>query len=409
MKILIVFGLLVLMFRLKWHIGLAMVAAALLLGVLFSMPAREMAITFIQTAVSFSTLELVAVLILIMFLENILRKNGFLARMLAALKVLAREPRLVLAFLPAFIGLLPSAGGAYFSAPMVEDAARGTNMSPSQASFTNYWFRHVWELFSPLYPAIVLAMGTGRVSYPQVLAFQGPLAVLAVIVGIPLAFKGFQMLPHAAAAEPPGVSLKTVVSRGRLWADLLSGMAPVVVVVIMAVGFRLDLAGVLAVVVATMLIICRYNFRRLLELVKEALSFKTVLMVLGVCVFKDMLAASGAVDQLPRAFALLHLPRRLIFFVLPFAVGVLTGYSPGYIGATFPILVSLLPGNSPHAAMMAFAYASGFAGTMLSPAHLCAILTVQHFHASYGSLWKRVVVAIAALVGLSLGLSFMFG
>ena len=57
------------------------------------------------------------------------------------------------------IGLLPMIGGAMFSAPMVEEASQGLNVSRERKTFVNYWFRHSLETIFPLYPSLVLAAG----------------------------------------------------------------------------------------------------------------------------------------------------------------------------------------------------------------------------------------------------------
>jgi hypothetical protein len=61
------------------------------------------------------------------------------------------------------IGMLPSLGGAYFSAPMVKEATSGIHMSQEEKAFINYWFRHPWEYILPLYPGILLASAVSNI------------------------------------------------------------------------------------------------------------------------------------------------------------------------------------------------------------------------------------------------------
>ena len=58
--------------------------------------------------------------------------------------------------MPAFLGFLPSLGGALFSAPMVENASRRYDMTPEQKTAINYWFRHIWEFANPIMPGLLL-------------------------------------------------------------------------------------------------------------------------------------------------------------------------------------------------------------------------------------------------------------
>lgn len=401
-KVALVFGVIIVLFKLKWHIGLGMIVAAVFMGMLFKMPAIAIARTALKGAIAPGTLEMVGTLVLIMFLEDILRRNGFLDRMLRSLKGLARDERLVMAFLPAFIGLLPSAGGARFSAPMVQEVAGGSNLTAAQRSFTNYWYRHVWELFSPLYPAVLLALQLGGLSLGQVAAPGVPLAICGIVAGLPFAFKGFRR------GSEPSVPADSAAGRRALWADLAVGTAPIIAVLALTLFSRLNLIVVLLLVIGALLAICRYTVPRLLELVRESFSWNIVVLVIGVYVFKEMLTACGAVDQLPAGFSALRLPLAGVLFALPFTVGLLTGLTSAVVGTTFPILIPLLPGAQPGWALMTFAFVSGYAGVMLSPAHLCGTLSAGFFHADYGHMWRKVLVPALSMVLVSLALTVVF-
>ena len=136
------------------------------------------------------TINLVAGLVLIMVLENIIRKKGLLKRMMEAVVNVARDRRIAMAILPGVIGLLPSAGGAAFSAPMVQDAAADVDMEPERKAFINYWFRHIWEYISPLYPGVVLAAAVTKVPINKFLISQLPLPLAVIGVGALLGFRG---------------------------------------------------------------------------------------------------------------------------------------------------------------------------------------------------------------------------
>ncbi|MBV5323544.1 DUF401 family protein, partial [bacterium] len=99
------------------------------------------------------------VLAFIMMMEHQLRTTGMLKQMVVSLSNALPDRRMVMAALPAMIGMLPSPGGAVFSAPMVAEAAEGVVASPEQKALINYWYRHIWEYISPLYPGIILAAG----------------------------------------------------------------------------------------------------------------------------------------------------------------------------------------------------------------------------------------------------------
>ena len=80
--------------------------------------------------------------------------------------------------------------------------------------------------------------------------------------------------------------------------------------------------------------------------------------------------------------AQLGIPLAAVIVVFPFISGLTTGIAVGFVGASFPIVFSLL-GNSPSAGTVlsttVLAFGSGFLGVMLSPIHVCLIVTNQHF------------------------------
>jgi hypothetical protein len=57
--------------------------------------------------------------------------------MTEASRSILRRKRAVIVSMPMLIGLLPSLGGAYFSAPMVEASTKGLRMTQEEKGFIN--------------------------------------------------------------------------------------------------------------------------------------------------------------------------------------------------------------------------------------------------------------------------------
>jgi hypothetical protein len=135
-----------------------------------------------------------------------------------------------------------------------------------------------------------------------------------------------------------------------------------------------------------------------ISLVREAFSFDIVLLVVGVMIFNGVLEATGAVNALPGFFSSLNIPVEFIVFALPFIVGLLTGVTIAYVGVTFPILQVLVASGTLSPSLVAFAFVSGFAGVMLSPAHLCLVLTIQHFRADFSRVYRMLILPESLIV-----------
>ena len=383
------FALIVLLLRLRWNLGLVMFLGSLFLGALYLIGPVRQAQVILASTTDLVTVNLVTGLVLIMVLENIIRKRGLLKQMTDSLSRVARDRRISMAILPGVIGLLPSAGGAAFSAPMVQEAAGDLPVSPERRAFINYWFRHIWEYCSPLYPGIILVAAVTRLPLNTVVLSQLPLPIALVIVGALFCFRGVR------GSVLPGDRKKEDVR------DLAISLLPIIASIVLVVGFKLNLSAAMAAIVIVLFILYRYPFREIMTAVRESISLNVILMVFGIMVFKGMLDASGAIERLPVLFRESGMPPAAVYFALPFLVGLLTGLTVGFVGSTFPIIVAMTGGH-PDPAIVTFAFASGFAGVMLSPTHLCLLLTVQYFKADLAGTYRLlyVPVLLVFLVGV---------
>ena len=87
--------------------------------------------------------------------------------------------------------------------------------------------------------------------------------------------------------------------------------------------------------------------------------------------------------------------------ILPFICGLTTGITVGFVGASFPIIVSLIGVGTDVSTYyflgtIAVAYCAGYAGVLLSPVHVCMIVTCEHFKTK---LMNNIVV-LAMPVGI---------
>lgn len=383
------FVLIIVLLRLRWNFGAVMLTAAAMLGALYRIGPVRQAGVLVRSCMDPVTINLVVGLVLIMVLENIIRKRGLLRQMTESLSAVARDRRVTMAVLPGVIGILPSAGGAAFSAPLVQEAAGGADISPERRAFINYWFRHIWEYIAPLYPGIVLVAAVTHLPLNTVLVTQLPLPIAVVAAGMLFGFRGIGNVPVQGRRSIRDVR------------DLAVSLLPIIASIVLVVVVKLPLAPAMAAIVVALFLVYRYPLREIAVALKESISLKVILMVTGIMVFKGMLDASGAIESLPRFFRDSGMPPAAVYFALPFIVGILTGLTVGFVGATFP-LITAMAGGSPDPAVITFAFASGFAGVMLSPTHLCYVLTVRYFNADLAGTYRLLYLPtlLVFLVGL---------
>jgi hypothetical protein len=149
------------------------------------------------------------------------------------------------------------------------------------------------------------------------------------------------------------------------------------------------------ILLAILLIVFRHRVRvaTLKELFFTKQSAEMAWMVFGIIAFSKFLNDSGAALQLAEEFHKTGLPLVLIVMLLPFVAGLVSGITVAFVGSSFPIIVSLLtaavvPELIPAYITLAFVF--GFMGVMISPVHLCIILTSQYFEVPMAKLIKKI-------------------
>ena len=125
-----------------------------------------------------------------------------------------------------------------------------------------------------------------------------------------------------------------------------------------------------------------------------------IYMIMSIYGFKSILEESHAIIDVSNFLAEQQIPPVFVVIVLPALVGLISGISVAFVGTSFPIVISLLNTLSIEGTAMlpylVLAFASGFMGVMLSPLHICLILTREYFRADFGKvyahLWKPALV-----------------
>lgn len=367
--------------RKKVSMAIVMPVGTILLAALYLVPPLTAAASAWRGLTSTKSIEMTITLALTMVMEYRLRTSGMLKDMVASLSTAIPNRKVVLAALPAVIGMLPSPGGAVFSAPMVAEAANGTIASAEQKALINYWYRHVWEYISPLYPGIILSAGLTGLSTQTLFLAHIPFALMVIMVGIIHCLHGVVSERSSATMSARMQGLRTFfyTSTPIFFSLLLAIVA----------GIRPHIA--LCAGVTLLFIMTPPTKQDWAAIIKNSLSMKALVLVAGIMIFQDMLQVTGAVAGIADFFSRTGLPITALVIIVPFLAGMMTGLTVGYIGITFPLLLPLMGSGGSLIHMEALAFASGFMGVMLSPVHLCLVLTREYFNADAAVVFKRLV------------------
>ncbi len=411
------FGLILILARLKVPLALAILAGATLLGLSLGLKGAELPGVFLQAASQPETISLVLITAVLLTLSRTMRISRQLEEIVSLVKALMRRPAVAMAALPALIGLLPMPGGALFSAPMVDSAAGGASESRGRLSAINYWFRHVWEYWWPLYPGVILATELTESSFGTFIGYQIPLSIFMIFSGLYI-FRN--MHPDLHATQPPP---QKGTKRKLLWLTSSIWIIPIVWVVIhflmrllpedffpqhiaKAAKKYLPIAIGLLFSLFWTIRLNRMKLREMSKVFSQRDIYIIAALVLAVMIFQGVLGTVDAGRKIAAELQEHNVPIVLVIAILPFIAGMITGLAIGFVGISFPIVLSLVAAMPSAEAMRPYAvlaYACGHMGQMASPLHLCYILSNRYFNTSFGPVYKRLLLPIATAFALAVG------
>lgn len=371
--------LIVVLLRFKVLIGPAILSGGLLIWLFESRSFEKLWIAFTETLTMQRTWDLLLCLYFVMCLEVELRKSGSLHGMVVTLRNIFSSNKVTLAFMPAFLGLLPSLGGARFSAPIVQEASEGIAVDDEQKSAINLWFRHIFEFSNPLMPGVILACGIANVSIGDLIDQVGWVTILCFVLGwifliIPLKITDLEKATN------------TQHDRTIDWKSLVLAFGPIVTSFLLIVAFNVQAALAMGLVVVAFIPLY-FWFKRPISVKSvftESLDKKLFFNVICILYFIQLLTVIGTLDEIVSVFNNSSLPQAVIIACLSFIFGVMTGMGQGYIAIVMPIVALMAPGNI---VLVGIAMVYGMAGQMVTPTHLCILVTVEYFKSR---LWKTI-------------------
>ncbi len=397
--------LLILLIKKKFDLGLSLMIAAVSLGLMYQMAPVDLGVALFKSSINVMGLLLLTAVMMIIFLSELMKKAGRIKTLVSSLRSMLGDPRGVVTLVPAMIGLLPIIGGAIISAPMVEEASEELKLTAPRKTFLNYWFRHLWEYIFPTYPGVIFSAAILDIGLRDVAKANFPLTIMAVISGL---FFGMRGINHEKEWDG-GIS-------GKLISDFIISALPLIVVIAAVLSIKTEsvlesllvLNISLAMVFTLSALLYRIGPKDIWEIVKANFSLKFVLIVVGILIFKGILEDTGAVQDISSDLNDFGIPVYLVLIILPFIIGVSTGITMAFVGITFPILLPFFTtGDHPMIAFM-LAYAGGYAGVMLSPVHLCLVLTAEYFKADLGAVYREVVKPVSVVLGFALAAYLVF-
>lgn len=361
-----------LLIKLLKHAGYAVFSGAVLMSLL-TLGATGTLYALFHTITSPATLRLMGILFSVLFLSYSLEKAGILRELALGMKSLAGGFSIVL--VPLMIGLLPMPGGALVSAIMLRGIV---SEKPEQASFANYWFRHLWIPTWPLYPAFIITMGVLEAGAPQVIMANLPLTLFSL-------FSGFLLsLPFIFSLKAERCSLN-----GKF-----RGALPIAGIAFTTLVLKVDLLYSILIVLAVTLLLLRLSLKELREVAPHALDIRMGVLILGVMLFRYVIEQSGSARAMFELLENMGFPPFVTAMAVSFIIGFAVGIEMAPPGIALPLFTGLIgTGDNLNPEVLLLIFSAGFLGVQLSPMHLCFILTASYFRVSLSRVYRYVIAS----------------
>lgn len=379
---LVTLGIVVILLQKKVNLGNAMLAGSCFLFLTSSPHWSTLEQAAGNLFFSASTWEILFALYLVMCLEYQLRTTGIIDGLMTVSRVLLKSDKVLLPLMPAFLGFLPSLGGAIFSAPLVEAAGKPYSLSAERKTAINYWFRHLWECTNPIIPALLLASNMANVPLGDLIAN------MLWVTGVCL-FIGWFYYIYPLKSQVRANSTDNPPQQAHNYRYLLLAGGPIIANLVMVVGFKLSPATAMFLVVAAMTALLRLPLADITGMIKHAFAYKLLWGVIGILFFQYVLTATGIIGEVAAILQHAGVPVMIVISIVGFTAGLLTGSSQGAVAITFPFVAAI---SSHNVSVAALAYVASFVGQMLSPAHLCLLVTLDYFKADFFRSQRSIAV-----------------
>ena len=368
------------------HVAFCILAGLLVLGLLTLGPGGLL--TALSTGLTdLHIWDITASVALIAILGSVMRELGQLDEMMDGLRSLGIRGRGLMAVSSALLGLLPVPGGAILSASVVDEERKNLKLGEKGPATANLLFRHLNFFIYPLSPALIF------LASPDVLDVSIP-ALIVALLPASLAHLASSALSSFYGLRPSGTSPKRPFNARDL-AGLIKGLIPILAAPVLG-SLGLWLSPSLCISILLSLLLARPSrevLRKALMGLRKSKAHSFAVPVLLALLFRAVFKASGASGVLRALLSKVPVPEWLALCVLAFFLGLATGAVMLPLTAILPADVSMVEG--------VLAYAGAVAGYVISPLHLCFIVTAEYFGLRQVDMYPRLIAYAVLMVGMT--------
>ncbi|HEC94380.1 MAG TPA: DUF401 family protein [Thermoplasmatales archaeon] len=407
--VIVSFGVIIFLIRKKWNFGISLLIGSLIVG-FFSLQevqivdvakafAEACIYSFDKGEITTATLELVFIMILINILAVMMQETGAMTKLINSLRRVFSKGA-ILAVIPAVFGLLPVPGGALFSAPMVDKEGDKLGVSKEDKTLLNVWFRHIWFFVYPLSSAMILICSRdfANINIYHLVALQFPGFLVMILTGIIVLRKS---IPKKTSKESKSKDEGNFHKNGIIY------LTPIIVPILLSmfISTFLHVPSTTSILISlpfgilSLSAAAKTSSKEITRILRKGLSWKLPFAIIGIMVFREMILTSKAVDIIANAASNSHIPAIIIVVSVPFILGLITGYNLGAVALSYPIVEPFFPLVGTNiVAFASLVFISSLLGYIMSPIHLCVVVTCEYFKTDLSRIYKRFIPAALFLL-----------
>lgn len=342
---------------------------------LYRIPFQQILVCMSNVFTHWNTLSVMVSLYLITYLQQMLIGRNMIKAAQQDLNHLFRSKRTSTLSTSFFFGLLPSAASTIFLGDIIKESTE-EYLDINEQAFVTSWYRHIPESFLPTYSFILLFATLANVNIAEFIACMiVPIIVMFIVGYHPYITK----LPKASGTAASGVSKKQAL------VSLLQHMWPIILILVLIIGFNLSVVASALISIAATILVHRFHLKELVPLTKTAFEPHMLISSFLCLVFKEFIEYADVLRLLPEALSGLPIPTYLIFALMFFIGGFVS--TSGIIAIGAPLAFSTLSGGAP---LMMMLMSICHAANQLSPTHICVVLAAEHFDIPLGTLARKI-------------------
>ena len=395
-KLGVVFAIIITLLAFKRPLNLVMSIASVIVIVLYQPPMDVMLPAIKEGAIGYNTLNALAVLYCITYLQRMMESRHQLAGCQTAMDGLFNNRRINASVVPFMLGCLPAASTVLICGPIVRDAVGDSLSVPETAAVTTY-FRHISEAFMPTYGNILIAitLTAGAVTPATFVIGMLPVVICLYISGYVIYLRRIPKDTGLRSEQPKSYYAKLLVK--SIWPIFLS------IAIVLVLNAPVWAAVLLCIVLE--FFINKFTTAEIVPFFRTAFEGKLMLNTLAVMIFGNLLRATGVVELLPTYLSKLPIPSFMVWALI-FAVGTLVGGTQTIVVLGVPMAMASV-GDGSFFSLFLLCMSMSYVVMQVNPTHICLTLCAEDYKVPLGSLIVKSVPLVIVAAVLVFGYYFI--